>query len=65
MPSSVISKIEYDDLSSRLRIIFVSGSIYDYLNVPLSIYNAMKRSGSKGTYLNQHIKGNYAFKKIS
>jgi KTSC domain-containing protein len=64
MPSSVISSIHYDIASSRLRIIFVSGSIYDYINVPGEIYNALKKSGSKGTYLNRHIKGHFDFKKL-
>ncbi len=64
MPSSVISKIQYDTDSSTLRVIFVSGSIYDYLNVPEKIFNAMKRAASKGTYLNLNIKGHYAFRKI-
>ncbi len=64
MPSSVILKMSYDVAASTLRIIFVSGVIYDYKKVPEEIYLAMKSSGSKGTYLNQHIKGHYAFEKI-
>lgn len=65
MPSSVISAILYDAQSATLRIIFLSGMVYDYKKVPQEIYNEMKTSGSKGTYLNKHIKGNYEFEKIS
>jgi hypothetical protein len=64
MPSSVISTMSYDASTSTLRIIFVSGMIYEYKNVPEEIYFAMKTSGAKGIYLNQHIKGKYAFEKI-
>lgn len=64
MPSSVVSAIRYDIASATLRIIYVSGTIYDYKNVPEEIYVAMKTSGSKGTYLNKYIKGNYRFEKI-
>jgi len=64
MPSSVVSAVIYDHASLTMRIIFVSGAIYDYKNVPEKVYHAMKISGSKGTYLNQHIKGNYEFEKI-
>jgi hypothetical protein len=64
MPSSVISAIIYNPALSTLRVIFVSGAIYDYKNVPEKVYQAMKVSGSKGTYLNEHIKGNYEFEKI-
>jgi len=64
MPSSVVSAFFYDLPSSTLRVIFTSGLIYDYINVPLIVYEAMKNSTSKGKYLNEHIKGHYAFRKI-
>lgn len=65
MPSSVISRFFYITDSSTLRVVFVSGMIYDYLKVPESVYLEMKASFSKGTYLNEKIKGNYEFQKIS
>ena len=64
MPSSVISTMFYNPNTATLRIIFVSGMVYDYKNVPEEVFQAMKSSGSKGTYLNQHIKGRYQFEKI-
>ena len=64
MPSSVVSGMRYDPVSATLRVIFVSGMIYDYKNVPATIYEAMKTAGSKGKYLNKYIKGCYPFKKI-
>jgi hypothetical protein len=64
MPSSVIYKITYNASSLTLRITFVSGSIYDYRNVPIEIYQGMKSAASKGTYFNQYIKGKYSFEKI-
>ncbi len=64
MPSTVISTMSYDAAIATLRIIFVSGMIYDYKNVPEEVYNALKTSGAKGIYLNQHIKGKYPFEKI-
>jgi hypothetical protein len=65
MPSSVINNFHYDPPSSTLRVIFVSGMIYDYKKVPEKIYKAMKNAVSKGTYLNNHIKGYYDFKRVS
>jgi hypothetical protein len=65
MPSSVIAYMHYDKDSSTLRVGFVSGMVYDYKEVPEKVYLAMKTSGSKGTYLNKHIKGKYEFEKIS
>lgn len=57
--------MHYDKDTATLRIIFVSGLIYDYKNVPEEVYQAMKTSGSKGTYLNKHIKGHYEYEKVS
>lgn len=65
MPSSVISAIDYDPGCGTLRITFVSGMIYNYKNVPVTIYHALKTSGAKGIFLNHHIKGKYPFKKIN
>jgi len=62
MPSSVIASIHYDQ--GILKIIFVSGTVYHYKNVPEEVYIAMKNSKSKGIYFNQHIKGNYDFEKM-
>ena len=64
MPSSVVSSMRYEPKSSTLTITYVDGDVYDYFSVPQSIYTAMKTSGSKGTYLNKYIKGNYTYKKV-
>lgn len=64
MPSSVVRYMSYDPVSATLRIVFVSGLVYDYQQVPEEVYHSMKTSGSKGTYLNQHIKGHYTYKKV-
>ncbi|MBS0027774.1 KTSC domain-containing protein [Chitinophaga sp. 22321] len=64
MPSSVVAHMTYYADTHTLRIIYVSGMIYDYKEVPEAVYLAMKSSGSKGTYLNKHVKGHYSFEKV-
>jgi hypothetical protein len=64
MPSSVVAAIKYNVALSRLRVIYVSGMVYDYKDVPEEVYLTMKTSFSKGAFLNQHIKGKYEFEKI-
>lgn len=56
--------MHYDDKSETLRIVYVSGNVYDYLSVPASEFRKMKSATSKGTYLNKHIKKLYPYKKI-
>ncbi|HET9432210.1 MAG TPA: KTSC domain-containing protein [Chitinophagaceae bacterium] len=65
MPSSVVAAIKYDANTSTLRVIYVSGSVYDYKDVPEKAYKEMKAASSKGEFLNKHIKPNYAFEKIT
>ncbi len=64
MPSSVVATIRYDEKTSKLRVIFQSGSIYDYLNVPPEVYDDMMKAFAKGEFLNKQIKPNYEFEKI-
>ncbi|GAC1309672.1 MAG: hypothetical protein NVSMB24_25540 [Mucilaginibacter sp.] len=65
MPSTVVASMKYDPDAAILRVIFVSGMVYDYKNVPEEEYAHMKAAGSKGTYLNKHIKGKYEFEKVN
>lgn len=64
MPSSVVSAMRYYPDTGTLRIIFVSGMVYDYKEVPERVYKKMKAAISKGSFLNQHIKGKYDYKKV-
>ncbi len=64
MPSTVVSSMHYDRGTSTLRIVFASGMVYDYKDVPAKIYNEMKQSASKGTFLNQQIKKQYDYVRI-
>lgn len=65
MPSTVIADIKYDAARKSLRIEFVSGTVYEYLDVPEETVHSLKTAGSKGSYLNRHIKGHFAYRKIS
>ena len=65
MPSTVISHIDYNPATETLTIKFVSGVTYEYLKVPEEIYQQFKNYREKGVYLNQHIKKNFDYKKIT
>jgi hypothetical protein len=61
MPSSVIRAYSYDALHAVLRIVFVSGAVYDYEAVPEFVYRDMKNAFSKGIFFNEHIKDKFKF----
>ena len=62
--SSNLHSVGYDKDSMIFRVKFNSGTVYDYINVPLSIFNSFMSSNSKGTFLNDKIKGKYNYRQI-
>lgn len=64
MPSSVIHHFVYDETNRTLRVFFLSGIAYDYMNVPKDMYDKLKTAFSKGKFLNEEIKGKYPFQKV-
>ncbi|MES2690991.1 MAG: KTSC domain-containing protein [Bacteroidota bacterium] len=64
MPSSVIKHMSYNSTSHTLRITYVSGTVYDYKDVPEAVFDEMKKASSRGEYLNHVIKKKYHYKKV-
>jgi len=64
MPSSVVRHFSYDAERRRLQIKYVSGNVYEYFDVPETVYAEMLKSGSKGEFLNKEIKGKYEFSRV-
>ena len=62
--SSNLRSIGYDQNTNILEIEFHSGGVYQYFNVPESIYLALMKAVSKGTYFHDHIKEHYRYKHI-
>lgn len=64
MPSTVIDRFTYDAAHEILTVVFQSGSVYQYKNVPKNVYLTLKGARSKGGYLNKYIKGVYEYENI-
>lgn len=62
--SSDLRSIGYDPGNSVLEIEFNSGGVYQYFNVPISVYRALMSASSHGTYFHAHIKGRYGDTKV-
>ncbi len=60
--SSNIHSVGYE--GTTLRVLFHSGGLYEYYDVPQSAYASLMNSASKGGYLAAHIKGVYRYKRI-
>ena len=62
--SSNISSIGYDASSQTLEVEFINGGIYQYFDVPESVYNEFIKASSHGQYLHRNIKGAYRYAKV-
>lgn len=58
--STMIRSFGYDSSSSILEIEFKSGAIWQYFDVPESVYYEMKASSSCGKFFHSDIKGHYS-----
>ncbi|MBU3226791.1 KTSC domain-containing protein [Clostridium algidicarnis] len=63
--SSNVYSIGYDANTKTLEVQFNNGSIYQYYDVPQSIYSGLMSASSHGSYLHAHVKGVYQYKKVS
>lgn len=64
VPSTNIASIGYDEATETLEVEFLSGSIYQYYNVPPNIYEQIMQEGSKGKFLNAYIKNAYPYSRV-
>jgi KTSC domain len=48
-----------------LFVRFVSGSVYQYDDVPLSVWTGLLTAGSKGKYHHRHIRNSYSYRRVA
>ena len=64
VPSSNLSSVGYDNKTETLEVEFLSGSVYQYYNVPQNIHDELMKAVSKGRFLNTHIKNAYPYSRV-
>lgn len=63
--SSNLASVGYDEANEILEIEFNHGGIYQYFDVPSSVYEGLMNASSHGTYFDSNIKkAGYRYKKI-
>lgn len=62
--SSNIASVGYDDKTSTLEIEFNSGHVYQYFDIPITMYEGLLSAGSVGRYFNETIKGIYRYARV-
>lgn len=62
--STSIESFKYYEDQKILEVKFQTGSVYQYYDVPLEEINELEAADSKGSYLNNSIKGHYRYSKV-
>jgi hypothetical protein len=65
MLSNAVADIRYDQARERLTVTFVTGQIYEYVDVPVEVAASFQSAFSKGTFFNTYIRDRYDFREIT
>jgi hypothetical protein len=63
--SASITSIGYDLAARVLEIEFRPGEVYQYLPVPLHVFEELMAAESKGAYVESKIKGHFIYRAAS
>ncbi len=63
--SSNLKSVGYDGLSQTLDIQFRSGHVYQYSNVPYSVYASLLSAPSHGKYFWRAIRGRFRYRRVN
>ena len=62
--SSNVAEIGYDPATMILEVAFLNGTVYQYFDVPESLYLELLHAESVGRFLNEQIKNSYRYTKL-
>jgi hypothetical protein len=65
MPSTVVADIDYDRERKCLAVTFVTGRVYEYVDVPNEVAASFQSAFSKGAFFNTYIRDRYDFREIA
>lgn len=57
--STTMRSVGYEAAQQILEIEFTSGAVYQYLEVPIAVFDELMQAESKGRYFNHEIRDDY------
>ena len=64
LESSNLSRVRYDENSITMEMEFQGGNVYQYFDVPKSIYDELLGASSKGKFFHSQIKGHFRYARV-
>jgi hypothetical protein len=62
--SSSIVSVGYDADHATLEVEFEGNRVYEYLDVPASVYEALLEADSIGRFVNERVKGVFDYRPV-
>lgn len=62
--SSNVASVGYDPNTLTLEVEFKDGSVYQYFDVPETVYQELRRASSVGQFMHANIRNNYRYTKV-
>ena len=62
--SSNLARVRYAENTSTLEIEFQGGRVYQYFDVPKTIFEALLQADSRGQFFNTQIKGQFRYARV-
>lgn len=62
--SSNVASVGYDVATQTLEVEFVNGSVYQYYNVGIALFDQFMQAPSKGQFLNTYIRTSYPYSRV-
>lgn len=62
--SSHVASVGYDPNTMTLEVEFKDGSVYQYFDVPETVYQELMRASSIGQFMHANIRNNYRYTKV-
>jgi KTSC domain len=65
LDSSSVKAAGYDRSRHTLRLSYVGGATYDYLDVPEDVFHELLDASSKGQFVNWNVKPHYDYQRVN
>jgi hypothetical protein len=65
MPSTVIRRFVYDEMTGDLWVEFTTGRKYVYSEVPQEVADALRGAFAKGVYFNTRIRDQFPHREVT
>ena len=62
--SSNVASVGYDPNTLTLEVEFKDGLVYQYFDVPETVYQELMRASSVGQFMHANIRNNYRYTKV-